>query len=73
MLSLRKFIQEGIPSPLAPSLLVAFYDTQRILYVGAILLLCPTSATPQDITKYISKKVLHSSVAPEPIWNTKLH
>ena len=31
VLSLRNFIQEeGIPSPLAPSLLVAFYDTQRI-------------------------------------------
>ena len=29
--SLRNFIQEeGIPSPLAPYLLVAFYDTQRI-------------------------------------------
>ena len=28
--SLRKFIQEGIRSPLAPSLLVAFYDKQRI-------------------------------------------
>ena len=31
MLSLRNFIQEkGIPSPLAPSVLVAFYDTQGI-------------------------------------------
>ena len=31
MLSLKKIhAEEGIPSPLAPSLLVAFYDTQRI-------------------------------------------
>ena len=29
-LSLRNFIQEGIPSPLTPSLLVAFYDTSLL-------------------------------------------
>ena len=33
MLPLRNFIQgEGIPSPLAPSLLIAFYDMQKICW-----------------------------------------
>ena len=29
--------EEGIPSPLAPSLLVAFYDTQRIRWCYSLL------------------------------------
>ena len=37
VVSEEKYTEEGIPSPLAPSLLVAFYDTQRIRWRYSLL------------------------------------
>ena len=37
VVSEENFTEEGIPSPLAPSLLVAFYDTQRIRWCYSLL------------------------------------
>ena len=37
VVSEENYTEEGIPSPLAPSLLVAFYDTQRIRWCYSLL------------------------------------
>ena len=57
VLSLRNFIQEeGIPSPLAPSLLVAFYNTQRIRWHYSFVMPDTTGVVNSFVGLYNCKK-----------------